>query len=1077
MAENEYKAPGETSKPVILPGNIVIEPKEGEMMDVAPFGEVRTWEEGKDIGVLWEDLRDIFKVTITFADAANVPDPSTAKVQYWRAGAWPKKRIPRDQIVGSGGSGWFNVGDWYQGVWQDADVELKVDGATWTYTFHPTNQKEVPEVEDFDGTWRATLKMRILFTEKAPAVKALNMFSDSTWHRTTGIVQWGGTAVEEQVWDGQAEAFNGYVRNIRPLGGGNVKVNGLGWTSRVKNTIDGVLMDVWYSKPVAVHSFDGTIVTIRSKQHSFSFSTKDLTEGKRIYVRPYGVLVQSAKEPATYEEVEQNYQNATKDLFRQIEELPEQTLPRAWSDMPRKGRIYMPLIVEGGRQHFGIMPNGDVRLDRRWNDRIKASDTDRVKWGWLNMYLKFGLPHGSKTGASRPEDGSPLAITWYEKDGVRYEQEAFPTPLAGKIPASGRIKAEDTQVCMLRFRLTNFTDKSKAVALPFQVQAEDKGKEPHLQELAEKDGLIYSNVPEDGMLLRMYVKANNAAKLTAQGTTVNCEVDIPARSTKDFYVHVSFVTMLTPEEIEQLKKLDYDEQKAIFADFWQKRLAISSQIKTPEPMINHFYKSHAAHLLLNSESEVGNDNHYMVKVGSFGYGAFTNESVMMTTDMNRRGYHQEVEKSMQSWIDYQSTVLFPGDYTDQDGVFYGAGGYEDGGYNQHHGWCLWGMAEHYWFTRDKAWLTRVAANLVKGCDWIIRQRSRTKTDECVGIRAIEYGLMPPGSLEDVADWRIWMSNNDFNYWGMNAVAKALVEINHPDGKRLLKEAADYREDIRKAFFEGMVRSPVVGLRDGSYIPSIPSEAHRRGRSFGWLTETLEGSIYLLRTGVIAHDEPVAEWIMKDYEDNRYLSDQFGYQIPFFERDWFSLGGFSQQPNLLCGPIPYMLRDEIKHYVRAYFNPFAAGYFPERAMITEHPLPNLGDYAGDHFKSSDEALNTSWVRSMFIWDEEDDLYLGRAIPRYWLADGEEIGIERAHTHFGEMSISLKSAVAKGSIEMTIDPPTLAPPPKIYARFRHPEGMSMNRVTVNGKPWADFDPEKEWVVLPALKEKTVVVAYYD
>jgi hypothetical protein len=450
---------------------------------------------------------------------------------------------------------------------------------------------------------------------------------------------------------------------------------------------------------------------------------------------------------------------------------------------------------------------------------------------------------------------------------------------------------------------------------------------------------------------------------------------------------------------------------------------------------------------------------------------------MMTCDMNRRGYHDEVEGAMRMWLDYQGTVMFPGDYLSADGIFYGANGYESGGYNQHHGWVLWGMAEHYWFTRDKEWLKSAAPKLVKGCDWIIRERTRSKTDECVGLRAIEYGLMPQGSLEDIADWRTWMSNNDFNYWGMQNVAKALVDISHPDGQRLLDEAESYREDIRKAFFEAMARSPVVALRDGSYVPSIPSDVHRRGRSFGWITETLEGSIYLLRTGVIDPDEPVAKWIMQDYEDNRYLSDSFGYQIPFFERDWFSLGGFSQQPSLLCSPTPYLLRDEIKHYIRAYFNAFAAGYFPERSMITEHPLPNLGDYAGDHFKSSDEALNASWLRWMFIFDEMDDLYLGKAIPRYWLTDGQEIKIERAQTHFGEMSLALKSSTKSGSIEMTIEPPTRNLPPKTYARFRHPDGKSMNRVTVNGKEWADFDSAKEWVVLPALKDKTVVVAYYD
>jgi hypothetical protein len=75
------------------------------------------------------------------------------------------------------------------------------------------------------------------------------------------------------------------------------------------------------------------------------------------------------------------------------------------------------------------------------------------------------------------------------------------------------------------------------------------------------------------------------------------------------------------------------------------------------------------------------------------------------------------------------------------------------------------------------------------------------------------------------------------------------------------------------------------------------------------------------------------------------------------------------------------------------------------------------------------------------------------------------------------MSMKSRAAKGRITMTIDPPTRNLPPTIYARFRHPEGKSMNRVTVNGKPWDKFDAEKEWVVLPGLTGKTVVVAYYD
>jgi hypothetical protein len=1076
VTDNATKAP-ERSKPVSLTEQGVIEPKAGEVMDASPFGEIRSWDDGNDMGVLWEDLRDIFKVRVKFADASNLPDASTVKLQYWRAAQWPKQRIPRDKVIGSGGSGWFNVGDWFNGEWKDADVEMKPDGAVWTYTFNPANAVEYPDVADFDVRFRSTLKLRLLFPGKAPQVAAFSAFTDSVWHQTSALVEWGGNADTEQKWDGKVEVFNGHVSKVQPRSGGKVAVSNDAWTSTVKGSTDGVVLDIWYAKPVPFHSFDDTIVTIRSAQHDFSFLAKEVTEGKRIFVREYGALVQCAKDPVSYGEVEQAYQKNERTLFDQIAALPEQTLPRAWSDMPRKGRIYMPLAVEGGRQHFGILPNGDIRMDRRWNDRIQGEDSPKAKWNCGNMYLTFGLPHGSKTGASREEGDLPTAVTWYEKDNVRYEQLAFATTLNGILPPEGRVKGTEPQVLMLRFKLTNVGDQPASAELPIGAAMHEGGKSTP-EPVITRDGFVYSNLPDEE-LLRMYFNLNNEAKLEQDGETVLCKIEIPARSIRTFYVHVPFQTVLDAAETEQLKKLDFDDQHKMITSYWRKRISEGAQIHTPEWMINDFYSAHASHLLINSENEVGapNNHHVMVKVGTFGYGAFTNESVMMTVDMNRRGYNAEVEGAMRTWLDYQGTVPFPGDYSATDSMFYGANGYEDGGYNQHHGWTLWGMAEHYWFTRDKEWLQSAAPKLIKGCDWIISERSRTKTDECVGLRAIEYGLMPQGSLEDIADWRTWMSNNDFNYWGMENVARALVDIGHPDGNRLAKEAEDYRQDIRNAFFEAMARSPVVALRDGSYVPSIPSDVHRRGRSFGWITETLEGSIYLLRTGVIAPDEPIAKWIMQDYEDNRYLSDSYGYQIPFFERDWFSLGGFSQQPNLLCSPVPYLLRDEIKHYIRAYFNAFAAGYFPERGMITEHPLPNLGDYAGDHFKSSDEALNTSWLRWMFIFDELDDLYLGKAIPRYWLMDGQEIKIERAQTHFGEMGLTLKSNAKSGSIEMTIDPPTRNLPPMTYARFRHPDEKSMNRVTVNGKEWTDFDPAKEWVVLPALTEKTVVTAYYD
>jgi len=1043
LAADEPADAAEGSRPAKLTTEATVKPEPGRPLDVVPFGEIRSWASGSDVGVLWEDPRDIFTVVVRFA--STPPDPSTVKLQYWVTGGWPKNRVPRDKEGVARISGWLATGDWHNGRWQDADAELKTDGATWTYTMNPANAKEFKQ-SDFDGKFRTTMKLRLLFEGQAPPVAELHAFTDSVWDRLSAAVVW-----TEAPSNARVEAFNGDVPGVKLAG-------------------DTLSLDVWFVRPQAAFSRDETIVTIRSDKASFSFNPRELAQGNRIFIPAYGVLVKLAEDQTTYAQAEEASKKGQKTRFDLVSELPEQTLARAWSDMPKKGRIYMPLAVEGGRQHFAVLPNGDIRVGLGWAKRIRGADTPRIKWDTDQPVIRFGLPESNRTGASIEDGVLPIATTWYESDGVRYLEEVFATTLAGKLPKSGRISADEPQVAMVKLRLTNVTDKPKTASVPIRV---DDGEE---QPLSLKDGIIFGK-GKQGEFARLYVNTAGVARLSARDNVVTAAVDVPAREAREFYAAIPFITLESPEEFAQLKSLDYAAQHKLISGYWKKRLAQSAKITTPEPMTNQFLEAYSSHVLINTDNEVGTMDRAMPKVGTFHYGVYTNESVMMTSDLDRRGYHDIARKAYDMWVHYQGTAGLPGDYSTKEGVFYGANGCQAGGYNQHHGWCLWGLAEHYWFTRDNEWLDRVAPAIIKGCDWIINERKRTFGDEYTGIRAIERGLLPQGSLEDIGDWKSWMSNNVMSYWGMHNAAKALAARGNPEGERLLKEAAAYREDIRRAFFEASVRSPVARLRDGTYVPIFPSDVHRRGRSVGWICEVLEGSIHMIRCGIIDPSEPAFEWIMKDYEDNRYLVEHYGYLVPYPERDWFSLGGFCQQPSLLCSPTPYIMRDDPKHYVRAYFNAFAAGYFPERAMITEHPLPNLGDYAGDHFKSSDEGMNSSWVRWMFIWDETDDLYLGKTMPRYWLADGKEVKIERAATHFGPMSLSIKSRAASGSIEMTIDPPTRNAPRAIYARFRHPDAKSMNRVTVNGKPYSNFDPVKEWVILPPLKEKTVVTAYYD
>lgn len=147
----------------------------GGSVDIAPWGERNSWAEGKDIGLLWEDPRDITRVVVRFA--GTPPDPATVRLQWWQS-QWPERRMPRDRLSGAGESGWLDIGDWYRGSWRDADVARDVSGKTWTYRFRPVNAKEFPNLRDFTAEYRTTMKLRLLFETAAPRIETLQVFSD-----------------------------------------------------------------------------------------------------------------------------------------------------------------------------------------------------------------------------------------------------------------------------------------------------------------------------------------------------------------------------------------------------------------------------------------------------------------------------------------------------------------------------------------------------------------------------------------------------------------------------------------------------------------------------------------------------------------------------------------------------------------------------------------------------------------------------------------------------------------------------------------------------------------------------------
>jgi hypothetical protein len=231
-------------------------------------------------------------------------------------------------------------------------------------------------------------------------------------------------------------------------------------------------------------------------------------------------------------------------------------------------------------------------------------------------------------------------------------------------------------------------------------------------------------------------------------------------------------------------------------------------------------------------------------------------------------------------------------------------------------------------------------------------------------------------------------------------------------------------------------------------------------------------LHLLITGALDPRSPEAEWILKDYEDNLYLSNQYGYTLDEFDKYWFSRGGMSMQACLLLDVEPFLYRDDVKHALRATFNAIAVSHFPDVHMNTEHALPEMGDWRGDHYKSSDESNACGWLRFLFVRESGKELLLGQAVPRDWLQPGKTCGIERAATYFGPASVLYTAT--ENQVSAKVSGPTRNPPEQIRLRFRTPGQRPLQAVTVNGKVWKKT--QGDWVLLPGNVGEAEVVARF-
>jgi hypothetical protein len=165
---------------------------------------------------------------------------------------------------------------------------------------------------------------------------------------------------------------------------------------------------------------------------------------------------------------------------------------------------------------------------------------------------------------------------------------------------------------------------------------------------------------------------------------------------------------------------------------------------------------------------------------------------------------------------------------------------------------------------------------------------------------------------------------------------------------------------------------------------------------------------------------------------------------------------------------------VKATINAFYSLMAGGFSHGVFEPVEHRW-RWGQYFGP--PSTDGAWFELY-RNMLLREEDDHtLFLAQATPRAWLEDGKRISVKNAPTWFGNTSFEVQSSANKGTIAATLQIEARKSGTTILLRLRHPQGKLIQHVTINGKPWQDFDPQKEWVRIPNVNQKQYsIVATY-
>jgi hypothetical protein len=965
------------------------------------------------IGLQWLNRRVLRKLALELAAEQQMPDANSVQVE-----------------------GWFGESAW-QGGWKPMSGKLTTAGKVLTF-----------ELSAKAGAAQ-TQKVRWLFPcSGRPVLHKLSAFTWSRWETAQLRVE-----VEPPANHGigKLSIYNGELLQVSP-GQGSAATE-TGW-----ELMRPLSLDVRYARPSSFKS-DSTVLQFSLPAGAVSVAVEDVLSNDCVYLPDYGLFVTREPAPVALTEYKRRIAGQ-KTILQQVREMPDQTLTQAMArthhDAQREGPVMLSLACDNLK--FVLERDGTLRFPGSTNS---AGD------------------FFARAGELRPQTGGgqltralergwlPIPVITTIKDGLVWRERVFVAPAddAGKDPA----RLNRLSVCLAEFSVSNTQPAEAQAALGLTWLEQSRQQKPAA--LPGEAQAIFQ-LGSEGLHGMMVLSKSCPLQLRTTGAKADWLGTLPPGGTARLTVCLAEPRVDLAALRARLNQLR-DETAA----YWEAVLAPAMQVETPEPLLNDAIRSSEVRCLIAARNEADGAR-IAPWISAMSYGPLESEANSVIRGMAFMGHEEFARRGLDFFVHrYNASGFLTTGYT-----LYGTP------------WHLWTLAEYHQLYHNTEWLGQVAPEASRVGEWMIRQTQKTKHGGAPGS-----GLMPPGVLADWNAFACYYAMNGYTYAALRGLGEALADL--PNGAvsnaagskafnprresaRFESAANELRANILHAYHWTQAQAPALRLRNGTWIPHYPSQVHSPGKladffpgqdgGRSWCYDVELGAHQLVPSGVLGPADRETTHILDHMEDVQFLSDGwFDYPASANEQDWFDLGGFSKvQPYYTRNCEIYALRDDVKPFIRSYFNTLAAMLNPEVMSLWEH-----FHHSGAWDKTHETGYFLQQTHMMLLAERGDSLWLAPMLTTNWLANGKRLVVNQAPTRFGPVSYRLESSLSKGFVRASIQAPVRQPPREIVLRLPHPQGIPVYSVLLNGKLISDVDKAEGIVRLKPTEPQLEVQVWYE